>query len=204
MEDVMLQQTGSAAKKVSAESFEEVLGEIDKGIKKYVSEATEPSGFGANIGKENDGDHPCINESNVLSPLAHATLLSASPRVPLAKIPNSLVNHVHTEGTWKRLTRIGVALDVGMVEAVALNLKNPGLAPFGLLIQDSLQVSTGFSKLSYSHTKREGNTVAHNLAQNGGCFDEICLWEEVDNRICSLVICSSLNRMNSTRSCFHL
>nr|POE81963.1 hypothetical protein CFP56_51009 [Quercus suber] len=35
MEDVMLQQTRSAAKKVSAESFEEVLGEIDKEIKKY-------------------------------------------------------------------------------------------------------------------------------------------------------------------------
>ena len=34
MEDVMLQQTGLEAKKVSAESFEEVLGEIDKEIKK--------------------------------------------------------------------------------------------------------------------------------------------------------------------------
>ena len=46
---------------------------------------------------------------------------------------------------------------------IALASKNPGLAPFGLLLQDSLMVSVGFSKLSYSHTKREGNTVAHNL-----------------------------------------
>ena len=47
----------------------------------------------------------------------------------------------------------------------ALNSKNPGLAPFGLMIQDSLSLSSDFSKLSYSHTKREGNTVAHNLAK---------------------------------------
>ena len=37
----------------------------------------------------------------------------------------------------------------------ALKTKNAGLAPFGLLIQDSLTLSSGFSKLSYSHTKRE-------------------------------------------------
>ena len=37
----------------------------------------------------------------------------------------------------------------------ALKTKNAGLAPFGLLIQDSLTLSLGFSKLSYSHTKRE-------------------------------------------------
>ena len=46
----------------------------------------------------------------------------------------------------------------------ALNSKNPGLAPYGLMIQDSLSLSTAFYKLSYPHTKREGNTVAHNLA----------------------------------------
>ena len=46
----------------------------------------------------------------------------------------------------------------------ALSFKNTGLAPFGLLLQDSLDLSAGFSKLAYSHTKREGNTVAHNLA----------------------------------------
>jgi len=40
----------------------------------------------------------------------------------------------------------------------ALKSKNHGLAPFGLLIQDSLTLSSGFSKLSYSHTKRERAT----------------------------------------------
>ena len=47
----------------------------------------------------------------------------------------------------------------------ALNSKNPGLDPYGLMIQDSLSLSLTFPKLSYCHIKREGNTVAHNLAQ---------------------------------------
>ena len=46
---------------------------------------------------------------------------------------------------------------------LALNSSNPGLAPFGLLVQNTLNVATDFSKLSYSHTKREGNLVAFNL-----------------------------------------
>ena len=47
----------------------------------------------------------------------------------------------------------------------ALNSKYPSLASYGLLLQDTLSLSSVFSKLSYSHTKRQGNTVAHNLAQ---------------------------------------
>ncbi|KAF3958281.1 hypothetical protein CMV_016798 [Castanea mollissima] len=112
IKDVMLQQTESTAKKVSAEPFEEVLGKIDKGIKKYNSKASISSGFGTSIGEENDGDHSSINESNVPSPQAHAALLSASSRVPLVENPNSLVNHVHAKGTWKRLTRVGPVSDV--------------------------------------------------------------------------------------------
>ena len=60
----------------------------------------------------------------------------------------------------------------------ALNLKNPGLAPFGLMIQDSLILSSAFSKLPYSHTKREGNTVAHNLAQLAVNFSNCVIWME--------------------------
>ena len=60
----------------------------------------------------------------------------------------------------------------------ALNYKNPGLAPFGLMIQDSLSLSSDFSKLSYSHTKREGNTVAHNLAQLAINFSNCVIWME--------------------------
>ena len=60
----------------------------------------------------------------------------------------------------------------------ALKSKNPGLAPFGLLIQDSLTLSSGFSKLSYSYTEREGNIVAHNLAQLVVNFPNCVIWME--------------------------
>ena len=80
------------------------------------------------------------------------------------------------------------ARELGISEAVlegdsslvmtALASKNPGLAPFGLLLQDSLMVSIGFSKLSYSHTKREGNTVAHNLAQLAINHQNYVIWME--------------------------
>ena len=60
----------------------------------------------------------------------------------------------------------------------ALNSKNPVLAPYGLMIQDSLSLSSVFSKLSYSHTKREGNTVAHNLAQLAVNLSNCVIWME--------------------------
>ena len=61
---------------------------------------------------------------------------------------------------------------------LALKLKNFGLAPFGLLLQDSLAFSSGFTKLSYSHTKREGNIVAHNLAKLAFNFTSCVIWME--------------------------
>ena len=52
-----------------------------------------------------------------------------------------------------------------MLVIKALVTKDVGLAPFGLLIQDAYRCTLAFSLLSYSHTKREGNQVAHNLAK---------------------------------------
>ena len=60
----------------------------------------------------------------------------------------------------------------------ALNSSNPGLPPFGLLVQDTLNVAIGFSKLSYSHTKREGNSVAYNLAQLVVNIPNCLIWME--------------------------
>ena len=60
----------------------------------------------------------------------------------------------------------------------ALKFKDSGLAPFGLLLQDSLDLSAGFSKLSYSHTKREGNIVIHNLTQLAVNFLNCIIWIE--------------------------
>ena len=80
------------------------------------------------------------------------------------------------------------AREVGISDAVlegdsslvmtALASKTPSLAPFGLLLHDSLIVSVGFSKLSYSHTKREGNSVAHNLAQLAFNHQNCVIWME--------------------------
>ena len=60
----------------------------------------------------------------------------------------------------------------------ALNSKDPGLAPYGLLLQDFLSLSSAFSKLFYSHTKREGNTIAHNLAQLAVNLPNCVIWME--------------------------
>ena len=61
---------------------------------------------------------------------------------------------------------------------VALNSKKPVLAPYSLMIQDSLSLSSAFSKLSYSHTEREGNTVAHNLTQLAVNVPNCVIWME--------------------------
>lgn len=47
----------------------------------------------------------------------------------------------------------------------ALKTKHPGLASYGLLIEDARVLERNFSKLSYSHIKREGNKVRHCLAR---------------------------------------
>ena len=62
--------------------------------------------------------HPRIIEANVSCTSTYAAHLSLSARVPLAEIPSSLVNHGYAEGTWKRITRVGVAFNAGMSEAV--------------------------------------------------------------------------------------
>ena len=64
------------------------------------------------------------------------------------------------------------------VVIMALNSKNTVLAPFGSLVQDSLTLSTSFSKLSYSHTKRDGNPVAHNLAKLAVNLTNCVIWME--------------------------
>ena len=118
MEDLMLQQAESVEEKVLVQSFEEVIGEIDKEIKKYDSKSFASPSFGDSTRKENYVGHPRINEANLSCTSTYAAHLSLSLRVPLAEIPSSLVNHGYAEGTWKRITRVGVAFNAGMSEAV--------------------------------------------------------------------------------------
>ena len=83
---------------------------------------------------------------------------------------------------------VGFARELGLSQVVlegdssivmsASNSSNPGLAPFGLLVQDTLNVAIGFSKLSYSHTKKEGNSVAYNMAQLAANIPNCVIWME--------------------------
>ena len=80
------------------------------------------------------------------------------------------------------------AREVGISEAVlegdsllvikALETKDVGLAPFGLLIQDAYSFIPTFCLLSYSHTKREGNLVAHDLAKLAVTIPNCVVWME--------------------------
>ena len=65
MEDLMLQQAESVEEKVSVQSFKEVIGEIDKEIKKYDSKSFVSPSFGDSIRKENNMGHPRITKANV-------------------------------------------------------------------------------------------------------------------------------------------
>ena len=42
----------------------------------------------------------------------------------------------------------------------------------------TLNVATGFSKLSYSHTKRKGNSITHNLPQLAANIPNCVIWME--------------------------
>ena len=114
--------------------FEEVLGEIDKEIgkcdsKRYEATTSEASmgkeshvSSDVSMGKESHVGQPNIKEAKVprissmpaqLEPCIPPmpTQLSLSPRVHGAEIPNPFVSHGHAEGTWKRITRVGLAAD---------------------------------------------------------------------------------------------
>ena len=113
-----IQHAGSAKEMVSGQPFEDILGENDKEIGKYDSRSVRATGSKVSMGKKNFVGHPNIKEAMLPCTPSRPTHLSFSPRVPLADIPNSLVSHGSVEGTWKRITRIGLVADACMSEAV--------------------------------------------------------------------------------------
>ena len=60
----------------------------------------------------------------------------------------------------------------------ALETKDMGLAAYGLLISDACTLARNFSEVSYSHTKREGNKVAHGLAKLAANLADCVIWME--------------------------
>ena len=60
----------------------------------------------------------------------------------------------------------------------ALETKDVGLAAFGLLIRDACTLAGNFSNVSYSHTKRKGNKVAHSLVKLATNLADCVIWME--------------------------
>ena len=59
-----------------------------------------------------------------------------------------------------------------------LKMKESSLSSYGLLISDACVSKNLFSKLSYSHVKREGNKVAHYLVKLVVNYPDIVIWME--------------------------
>ncbi|XP_065623148.1 uncharacterized protein LOC136064818 [Quercus suber] len=60
----------------------------------------------------------------------------------------------------------------------ALRVDVSSLSPIGLLIDDVKSLANNFDELSYSHTKREGNQVAHGLAKCAKSILNLVVWME--------------------------
>ena len=77
-----------------------------------------------------------------------------------------------------------IGLDIVILEGdskvvtQALETEDVGLAAYGLLIRDACTLARNFSEVSYSHTKREGNKVAHGLAKLATNLANCVIWME--------------------------
>ena len=60
----------------------------------------------------------------------------------------------------------------------ALQDEDPSLSAYGFLIDDVNILSRYFSKLHYSHTKREDNKIAHKLARHAINVSSFVIWME--------------------------
>ena len=93
---------------------------------------------------------------------------------------------------FRRVVLEGDSMDV--IQALRENAES--LTPRGLLLEDVRMLSQNFEQLLYSHTKREGNSVAHNLAKYALCFpDFLALTEDVLPQIQSI--------LQANLACFH-
>ncbi|XP_048502819.1 uncharacterized protein LOC125498622 [Beta vulgaris subsp. vulgaris] len=92
-----------------------------------------------------------------------------------------------------------VAVDAGLrnliveVDCLKLfnHLSNRKFDPssFGIIVQDILCIASHCSSISFSHVRRKGNCVAHNLAQLSSSMDGLRVWiEEVPTEVLSSVM----------------
>ena len=83
---------------------------------------------------------------------------------------------------------LSFALDIGFSRAIlegdswevfkALTDEEPALTSYGLLVNDAKVLSRNFNQLLYSHTRREGNSVAHSLARYAVNIPDYLVWME--------------------------
>ena len=60
----------------------------------------------------------------------------------------------------------------------SLNSSNVPSTSFGHIVRDIKIVSTAFSEISFCHTRRQGNKVAHSLARRACKFSPYNVWME--------------------------
>ena len=85
---------------------------------------------------------------------------------------------------------IGGAVLEGDSKLIIKSLKAGGntIASAEPLIQDAILFSISYSKLQYSHCRREGNRLAHNLARCSINVSNYVVWmKEVPNHLLSIV-----------------
>ena len=85
-------------------------------------------------------------------------------------------------------TALALAEDLDMTRVIlegdslviikALREEEQFLSPIGLLLEDVRMLSLSFQQLLYSHTKREGNSVAHNLTRYTNSIPDFLVWME--------------------------
>ena len=85
---------------------------------------------------------------------------------------------------FQRVILEGDAL--GLIQALKSQEQN--LSPLGSLVEDVKLYSNHFQRVLYSHVKRNGNSVAHNLAKHAICIPDFQVWmEDVSPHIVSFL-----------------
>ena len=75
---------------------------------------------------------------------------------------------------------------LGLIQA--LKAKDHNLSPLGLLAEDVKLFANNFVRLSYSHIKRNGNSVTHNLAKHAIRIPDFQVWmEDVPTHVVSFL-----------------
>ena len=75
---------------------------------------------------------------------------------------------------------------LGLIKA--LKAEDHNLSPLGLLVEDVKLVANNFVSLSYSHIKRNGNSVTHNLAKHALRISDFQVWmEDVPTHVVSFL-----------------